>query len=145
MELIVRHFSDLTVCELLDLLKLRVSVFVVEQKCPYQEIDDFDTDALHLWLAEEGAILAYARVLPPGTAFATPSIGRVLTVKRRQGLGLRIVRAAICAAKERWPAEEITICAQVYAKSLYEKLGFVPSSDVFSEDGIPHLQMTLSP
>ena len=87
--------------------------------------------------------MAYARVLPPGTAFATPSIGRVLTVKRR--LGLRIVRAAICAAKERWPAEEITICAQVYAKSRYEKLGFVPSSDVFSEDGIPHLQMPLSP
>lgn len=141
MELIVKHFSELCAEELLAIYKLRVSVFVVEQKCPYQEVDDADRSAYHLWFRDADGIEAYARVLPQGATFPTASIGRVIAVKRRCGLGGRIVEAAICVARSKFHADEITIEAQVYARGLYEKHGFRQISDVFSEDGIPHILM----
>ena len=98
MELFVKHFSELSAEELFEIYKLRVSVFVVEQKCPYQEIDDADRAAYHLWLKDEDGIEAYARVLPQGVTFPTAAIGRVISVKRRCGLGGKIVEAAIHAA-----------------------------------------------
>lgn len=143
MELTVKHFKELTPEELFDIYKLRVSVFVVEQKCPYQEIDDADKVAYHLWLKDEDGIEAYARVLPQGTTFPTAAIGRVIAVKRRCGLGSKIVAAAVETAKEKFRADIITIEAQVYARSLYEKAGFRQTSEEFLEDGIPHIQMQL--
>lgn len=143
MELIAKHFSELTAEELFEIYKLRVSVFVVEQNCPYQEVDDADKAAYHLWLEDDDGIEAYARLLPAGTAFPTAAIGRVIAVKRRLGLGSRIVSAAIALAKEKYRADKITIEAQTYAHTLYEKLGFRQTSDEFLEDGIPHIQMQL--
>ena len=116
MELILKHFRELTLDELADIYRLRVSVFVVEQNCPYQEIDAADKTAYHLYLKDEDGIQAYARVLPPGAVFETCSIGRVLSKKRRCGLGTQIVNAAIAAAKEKFSADIITIEAQVYAR-----------------------------
>lgn len=144
MELVVKHFSELTTKELFEIYKLRVSVFVVEQKCPYQEVDDADRTAYHLWLKDADGIEAYARVLPQGAAFPTAAIGRVIAVKRRCGLGGKIVEAAIRVAKATLHADKLTIEAQVYARSLYEKHGFQQSSEEFLEDGIPHIQMQLS-
>lgn len=141
MELIVKHFSELSTEELFEIYKLRVSVFVVEQKCPYQEVDDADCVAYHLWLKDDDGIQAYARVLPSGITFPTASIGRVIAVKRHCGLGSQIVSAATQVAETKLDAEEITIEAQVYARSLYEKLGFRQTSEEFLEDGIPHIQM----
>ena len=144
MQLIVKHFSELSVDELFAIYKLRVAVFVVEQKCPYQEIDEADRAAYHIWLQDEDGIVAYARALPPGVTFAEASIGRVIAVKRRCGMGSRIVAAAVETAREKFSAGKITIEAQVYARSLYEKAGFWQISDEFLEDGIPHIQMQLS-
>ena len=141
MELVVKHFRELTVEEMVDIYKLRVSVFVVEQKCPYQEVDDADKVAYHIWLRDENGIQAYARALPQGTTFPTASIGRVIAVKRRCGLGSKIVEAAVNVAKEKFHADKITIEAQVYARGLYEKAGFVQVSEPFLEDGIPHIRM----
>ncbi len=141
MELTVKHFSQLTRDELFAIYKLRVAVFVVEQQCAYPEVDDADKTAYHLWLSDAGGIQAYLRVLPPHATFDTASIGRVIAVKRRQGLGGRIVAEGIRAAREKFGAEAITIEAQTYARSLYEKAGFVQSSEEFLEDGIPHIQM----
>lgn len=143
MKLMVKHFSELSVGELFEIYKLRVSVFVVEQQCPYQEIDDSDKSAYHIWLQDEHGMQAYARVFPKETTFSTALIGRVTAVKRRCGLGSRIVAAAINVAKEKLAADKITIEAQVYARSLYEKAGFRQISEVFLEDGIPHIQMQL--
>lgn len=143
MELIVKHFSQLSAEELFEIYKLRVSVFIVEQRCPYQDVDDADRTAYHLWLRDENGIAAYARLLPPGVTFPTAAIGRVIAVRRRYGLGTRIVDAAINAAREKLSADVITIEAQVYARSLYEKAGFVQTSEEFLEDGIPHVQMQL--
>ena len=143
MEIIVKHFSQLSAQELFEIYKLRVSVFVVEQHCPYQEVDDADKAAYHVWLQDEDGIEAYARVLPQGAAFPSAAIGRVIAVKRRLGLGSRVVAAAIDVAASKFNADKITIEAQVYARGLYEKLGFRQTSDEFLEDGIPHIQMQL--
>lgn len=143
MELIVKHFSELSAEELFEIYKLRVSVFIVEQSCPYQDIDDADKSAYHVWLRDEDGIEAYARVLPAGVAFPTAAFWRVIAVKRRCGLGTKIVAAAIETARDKLGADMITIEAQVYARSLYENLGFRQTSEEFLEDGIPHIQMQL--
>lgn len=101
MELVVKHFSELSLEELVDIYKLRVSVFVVEQNCAYQEIDDADKVAYHLYLKDDCGIQAYARVLPKGTTFDEVSLGRVIAKKRRCGLGSRILNEAIETAKWR--------------------------------------------
>ena len=143
MELIVKHFSELSADELFEIYKLRFTVFVVEQTCIYQDVDDFDKAAYHLWLRDEDGIQAYARVLPAGATFPEVSLGRVIAVKRRCSLGTQIVRAAIKTAVDRLNADVITIEAQVYAKDLYGQLGFHETSEEFIEDGIPHVQMQL--
>lgn len=141
MELVVKSFDDLTTQELYEIYKIRFSVFVVEQECCYQDADDFDPLAIHAWYKDEDGIQAYIRVLPPNTVFTEPSIGRVLAVKRRQGLGTGIVREGIRIIKDRFNSDVITIEAQCYARELYEKIGFVQTSDEFLEDGIPHIKM----
>ena len=141
MELICKHFTQLTRDELFQIYKLRVAVFIVEQQCAYPEIDDADQVAWHLWLQDGDGIAAYLRVLPPGATFDTASLGRVIAVKRRQGLGSRIVAAGIRAAQGQFGAQTITIEAQTYARSLYERAGFVQTSQEFLEDGIPHIRM----
>lgn len=144
MELIQKHFSQLTTLELQKLYQLRVAVFVVEQQCPYQEVDAADVSAFHLWLQEGEEILAYLRVLPKGVNFDEVSIGRVIALRRRQGLGSRILSAGIRTAREQLGAESIVLEAQVYARGLYEKAGFQPVSEEFLEDGIPHIRMRLT-
>ena len=143
MKLTVKHFSELSADELYEIYKLRCAVFVVEQNCVYQDIDDADKLAYHLWLSDETGIQAYARVLPKGVTFPGVSLGRVIAVRRRGGLGTKIVREAVRVAKEKFDADRITIEAQTYAKKLYENLGFKQTSEEFLEDGIPHIQMLL--
>lgn len=143
MDLIIKAFHELTNEELFEIYKLRVSVFVVEQNCAYQEVDDADKAAYHICLRDKAVIEGYLRVLPKGIAFEDVSIGRVIAVKRRCGIGSRILSEGIRVAKEKFGAKRITIEAQVYARELYEKAGFVQNSDEFLEDGIPHIIMTL--
>ena len=81
--------------------------------------------------------------MPQGATFPDGSIGRVIAVKRRCGIGSQIVSAAIDVAKEKFNASKITIEAQVYARTLYERAGFHQTSEEFLEDGIPHIQMEL--
>lgn len=143
MELCVKRFDQLTLDELYDIMELRVAVFVVEQTCPYPEIDGRDRGAYHVFLRDEAGIQAYLRVLDRGVSFPEVSIGRVIAVKRRQGLGTEILRAGIRTAVEKFGADAIRIEAQTYARSLYEKQGFRQVSEEFLEDGIPHIQMLL--
>ena len=143
MELCVKRFSELTKEELYAILKLRVSVFVVEQSCPYMELDDRDQAAIHVFLREKGEIQAYLRVMDRGVSSEQVSIGRVIAVKRRCGLGTEVLRAGIRTAAEEFKADSIYLEAQTYARSLYEKQGFRQISEEFLEDGIPHIQMLL--
>ena len=143
MELLVKSFEELSTRELYDLLRLRVDVFVVEQRCPYPELDGRDQAALHVWLQDETGIQAYLRIMDRGMSSEYVSIGRVIAVKRRQGLGSRILAEGVRLSRERFGAEQIYLEAQVYAKSLYEKQGFLAISEPFPEDGIPHVKMLL--
>ena len=142
MELAIKHFHELTAEELFEIYKLRVSVFIVEQNCPYQEVDDADLTAVHLYLKDDTGIQAYLRVLPKGATHNEVSIGRVIAAKRRCGLGTQIVNAGIAVAKEKFSAKRIIIDAQTYARKLYETVGFIQSGEEFLEDGIPHIPMT---
>lgn len=141
MELIVKRFDELTTRELFEIYKLRVNVFVVEQQSPYQEVDDADQAAYHMWYRDESGIAAYLRVLPPGTTFENVSIGRVIAAQRSAGLGAAIMREGIALARSVFRAESITIEAQTQARGFYEKLGFVQISEEFLDAGVPHIKM----
>ncbi len=139
MEMNIKKFDELTLDELYEILKVRVNVFVVEQNCPYSELDDIDKDAYHIYIKDGDEITAYLRVFKDNDV----RIGRVLSTRRRQGLGTKVLQEGIKVAKEKLGAEKIVIEAQVYAKEMYEKAGFVQVSDVFLEDGIEHIKMEL--
>jgi len=141
MELFIRKFSDLTVTELFEIVQLRESVFIVEQQCAYQDVDDYDLSAVHVFLKEDGMIQAYLRVLPRNTKFDEVSLGRIIAKKRLCGLGRRIVAEGIKAAGEYFNADTIMIGAQLQAGKFYEKQGFVQVSEEFLEDDIPHIKM----
>lgn len=141
MEIFIKQFSELTPSELYELLRIRISVFVVEQNCPYQEVDNLDQNAYHIWLEENHKIVAYCRVIDQNNPFHEVSIGRVLSLDRRKGYGTLAVQLGISIAKEKYRADKIIIEAQTYARSLYEKCGFVQISEPFLEDGIEHIKM----
>lgn len=144
MKFTVKHFDELTKDELVDIYKLRVEVFVVEQECPYQEVDEHDKYSYHVWLRDENGIQAYLRVLPKGRTYDDVSIGRVISMQRRSGLGSELLQEGIRIAKEKFNAGSITIGAQVYARKFYEKAGFVQISDEYLDVGIPHIDMRLT-
>ena len=137
-----KTFRELTTDELYQLLKVRSEVFVVEQNCVYQDLDDDDQDAIHLWLTNEEKIVALARVCPAGTHMKEVSIGRVITTERGKGYGRQIMLHAIDTAVGCFGAKRIDIEAQEYAREFYEGVGFRQTSDTFMLDGIPHIRMT---
>ena len=142
-ELVIKHFSELSAFELHEILRIRSQVFVVEQNCVYQDVDGKDIGAYHIYIRDGEGIQACLRVLDKGVSFPEAAIGRVVSVKRRMGLASRMLNAAVDVAREKFGADVISLEAQVYARSLYEKIGFVQTSEEFLEDGIPHIKMTL--
>ena len=139
MNTIIKPFDKLTTQELFNIYKLRVNVFVVEQQCPYHEVDDIDTISHHIYLQNDNSkILAYCRMYKENDTF---HIGRVIASERYKGYGTQIMKTAIKFATEELHADTVIIEAQTYAKNFYEKIGFVQTSEPFEEDGIPHIQM----
>lgn len=141
--IIIDHLHEMTPESVYCIFKTRIDIFVVEQKCAYQEIDEYDKVAYHISLLDDTSseLLAYCRVLPPHTTFETCSIGRVLSTERHKGYASTLLKTAIPFALEQFHTDIITIEAQTYARSLYEKLGFQQTSEPFLEDGIEHIQM----
>ena len=140
MQFTIHSFEELSTYELYDILKVRAAVFVVEQECAYQDLDDMDFHSTHITLRHDNDIVAYARVFKDEAGLW--HIGRVLTMERNKHFGLEVMREAIKVAKDQG-AENIEIEAQCYALGFYEKLGFHVSSEEFILDGIPHRQMRL--
>lgn len=143
MDVQVNKLSELSVEEFYQLAKERVKVFVVEQTCYYQEIDDEDANAYHLRLRDEdGNLAGYSRIMETeeGATF-----GRILVPmdQRGHGYGRDLVAATIEETKRLFPGKLITIEAQNYLRDFYATFGFEPVSDVFDLDGIPHVKMTL--
>jgi predicted GNAT family N-acyltransferase len=136
------HFAELTPFEVYGLCRLRVDVFVVEQECPYPELDgrDVEPSTVHVWFEDDGAVLATIRVLDDG---ATRVIGRVSTAAsaRGQGLAARLMEEGI-ALCDGFP---VTLGAQAHLEGWYERFGFRRSGETYVEDGIPHVPMRREP
>lgn len=135
--------------ELYEILALRVNVFVVEQDCPYPELDgkDIHPGTLHLWAGNgDTDVAAYLRILAPGVSYPGVSLGRVVTAKscRGGGLGHDLINKAVELAENHWPGKPIQIGAQEYLKIFYEFHGFSAISDTYLEDNIPHIDMVLN-
>lgn len=143
MQTYIKRFDKLSTRELYQILKLRVDVFVVEQKCPYEEIDNLDYHAIHVYFKEADEIIAYLRILDKGVESDDVAIGRVISAKRRCGIGSKLLIEGIKAAKENFKADKIYIEAQSYARNFYENLGFRQISEEFLLDDIPHIKMEL--
>lgn len=128
--------------ELYEILKLRQDIFIVEQTCIYDDIDGRDSQSKHLLFKEKDSLIAYSRIVPPGEKFDQISIGRIVVNKdyRGRGFGKKIVAESIEWVRE-MGYNSVIIEAQAHLQPFYEELGFTPSSDIYDEDGIPHLQM----
>jgi len=139
----IKRFKELTTEELYQILRLRSEVFVVEQNCVYQDIDNKDLKALHLVGEYNGKIVAYARLFEAGDYFDNASIGRVVIDAgyRDRKWGHILIQSAIEGIAVFFNQKAITISAQLYLRKFYETNGFVALGEVYDEDGIPHIQM----
>jgi len=143
MEVSVKTFNELTTEELYQILRLRSEVFVVEQDCVYQDVDNKDQKALHVIGIKNDEVVAYTRIFKPGDYFDNVSIGRVVVSQdqRKYGLGKQIMQATLAAIDQRFPDKAIEISAQSYLLKFYTELGFNATGDEYLEDGIPHRRM----
>ena len=139
----IKPFKELSLYELYSLLKLRSIVFVVEQNCVYQDIDDKDEKAMHLLGEYNNEIVAYARLFKSGDYFDNASIGRVVIHPnaRDKKFGHEMMQQAIAAIATYFNETKITISAQLYLQKFYESHQFVKTSDVYLEDDIEHIEM----
>lgn len=139
-------FASLTVAQLYSILAARSAVFVVEQNCPYQDMDGVDEHSMHLVGWQDASVAAYLRIVPPGIKFAEPSIGRVITaaVFRGTGLGRELMRRGVQQLDDLYPTQASRIGAQAHLQKFYAEFGYVTSSEVYLEDGIPHVEMLRS-
>ena len=142
-----RSFDALAGIEVHEMIALRESVFVVEQYCAYQEADEYDVLAEHLFGCDQGQkLLAYARVLPANTKYSEPSIGRVVVARSARGsnLGRELIRRSVEYCNEYFSGSNIKLSAQVHTSDLYAEFGFVPASKPYDDMGIEHIDMCLN-
>ena len=139
----VKSFDELTITELYAIIKARIDVFVVEQDCPYPDLDDYDQKALHLWAEKDGNVLAYCRLFDKGIKYSETSIGRVLSTSaaRGTGAGRQLIRYAVETIENRFHTSEIRISAQDYLLKFYADFGFEDTGKKYLEDNIPHTEM----
>lgn len=141
----VRQTNELTPRELVTIFKERTSVFVVEQTCYYQEVDDEDYQCFHVRILDDQAdeLMAYARIMPKKDSV---TFGRVLVVKkfRRQGLGNQLLKAVLDYISTHFPGLDVEIEAQAYLTKFYGSFGFKQTSEIYLLDNIPHCQMKLA-
>ncbi len=146
MDIAIETFDKLSGKTVYEILKLRSEVFVVEQSCPYLDIDGNDEEAYHVLLRKDNELAAYCRILKKGITFHEAAIGRVVTAKKFRGKGYAraVMEHALDFITGKMGETEVMISAQVYLKPFYEGLGFQIESKDYLEDGIPHCDMRYS-
>lgn len=139
----LKKFEELKVEEIYKILKIRNEVFIVEQQCAYQDCDGKDENSYHLYLEDNGEIIAYLRILKKGVSYDELSIGRVLVHKNYRGKGIsrEMMLKAIKFIELNLNEKEIKIQAQSYLVNFYGSLGFKETSSEYLEDNIPHIDM----
>lgn len=139
------HHSELDVPTLYALLKLRCDVFVVEQNCVYADIDGDDLvgENRHLLGWRDGELVAYARILKSVEKEAPVAIGRVIVSRAARGekLGYQLMEQALASCQRHWPQRAIYLGAQAHLQPFYASFGFRPVTEIYDEDGIPHIGM----
>lgn len=141
----LKKFDELTNSELYNILKERTLVFVVEQNCPYLEVDGKDPLSYHLFKEENGVIVAYLRILPAGVSYEESSIGRVFVKKeyRKQGLAQELLKKGLDFIHKELKETTVKIQAQEYLRNFYSSFGFQAISETYLDDNIPHIDMLL--
>ena len=140
----IKKFSELTVDDMYEIAKSRFEVFVCEQEIiEEQDFDDKDKLCHHVMLKEDGRIVAYSRIVPKGIAYDYVSVGRVLVLSshRRKGIAQKMMRVALDFIKNNLDENIVVLSGQLYAKGLYESVGFKVISDIYDEVNIPHVKM----
>jgi ElaA protein len=139
----IKTFDEFTVPELYNVLKARIDVFVVEQNCPYPDLDDYDQKAVHIWAEQNGEVLANCRIFDKGIKYPEASIGRVLTTEKARGkrLGKQLIQYSLDAIEARFHTSEVRISAQDYLLKFYGEFGFEDTGKKYLEDDIPHTEM----
>ncbi|TYR31748.1 GNAT family N-acetyltransferase [Sphingobacterium phlebotomi] len=142
-EYFIKVFDELNTMELYQILKLRNEVFIVEQCCAYQDLDDKDLDSYHLMCFVNDKLAGYTRLLPPNVSYDEASIGRVVIGSDFRGLtlGKKLMENSIASCKELFGSSAIRISAQTYLTKFYNALGFIETGEPYIEDGIPHIEM----
>ncbi|HHP1041587.1 GNAT family N-acetyltransferase [Bacillus thuringiensis] len=141
----LKKFDELTNIELYNLLKERTLVFVVEQNCPYPEVDGKDPFSYHLFKENNGEIIAYLRIVPAGVSYQEISIGRVFVKKeyRGQGIAEELLKKGLDFIQNELKEKTVKIQAQDYLRKFYSSFGFQTISETYLEDNIPHIDMVL--
>lgn len=139
----IKSFDELTVPEFHEIIKARIDVFVVEQNCPYHDLDGYDEKAIHLWAEKDNMVLAYCRIFDKGIKYSETSIGRVLTSEKGRGknLGKQLIQYAVETIENRFKTSEVRISAQDYLLKFYSYFGFEDTGKKYLEDNIPHTEM----
>lgn len=139
----VKSFNELTNNELYDLFRLRSEIFVVEQNCPYLDLDNKDQESYHLLYYVNDEFAGGTRLLPAGLSYPEIAIGRVVIANSHRGLGLgkKIMEASIAGCQEKFGEGSIRISAQYHLSKFYQSVGFIEQGEVYHEDGIPHIEM----
>jgi len=142
-----KEFKDLTLDEFHDLIQLRETVFVVEQDCPYLDVDGKDKEALHVFGTVEGKIVATTRVLPQGISYDEVSVGRVVTSPgvRGKGIGVQLMEESMKFIIQHFGNVPVRISAQTYLLKYYKSFGFIETGKEYLEDNIPHIEMLFKP
>lgn len=136
-------YDDLSKEEIYEILSFRQSIFVVEQKSWYQDADGLDQECDHLIIKNKERLVGYLRLVPPGTLYDTPSLGRISIEKqsRGEGLGAKLVQEGLRKCEKIYTSSAVTISAQEYLIKFYQGHGFEVLGEVYDEDGIPHVKM----
>ena len=139
----IKTWEQLKTKELYSILKLRSKVFVVEQNCVYQDIDDKDKLAIHVFGFVEGKIIAYSRLFNKKEYFKETSFGRAVveSANRGKGIGDMLVEKSLLTIKEKYKEQKVKISAQAHLVNFYKKHGFKTIGKEYLEDGIPHIAM----
>lgn len=139
------HHRELSAQQLYAVLALRCAVFVVEQTCPYQDVDgqDLVAENRHILGMCGDELVAYARILTPADAVAPVAIGRVIVSSRARGhkLGNQLMGQALLSCEQHWPQRTVYLSAQAHLQEFYRRLGFQACGDIYLEDNIPHIDM----
>ena len=140
-EFIAKTFDELSTSELYEIMKSRAEIFLLEQRIVCQDLDDVDYKSLHCFFIDGNRANGYLRAFLSDEENKTVTVGRVLTLKHRNGMGTELMNKSIEAIKKHFTCEKITVHAQKQAVGFYEKMGFVTTSDEFVEEGVVHVTM----